>query len=194
MQTARLSRRPTVAAIAACVLFGALLCIDRSATAAPPPPVALPSATENSTDLDQILFVQTLPARAGKEAYALTWIPAPLQKYCLGKSQQACAAMDFCLRTTTPDIRMCKNLGSALTHMPAYPREMSPRRMLSVVLFPPSTMKGFDLLQKLSETMTRSSPQLFSLAARVKARVSLTRLPDDDDLRILEILAAAPFK
>jgi hypothetical protein len=65
--------------------------------------------------------------------------------------------------------------------------------MLSVVLIPPSTMNGFDLLRELVGTRPRSSLQLFSMAARVKARVHFTRQPDDDSFSVLEILAAPPF-
>src|SRR5579863_6650570 len=194
MQAARPFRRLVPAAI----LTFALLCLfpDRAARAEPGVAFAQ-SAPDNSTDLDQILFLQLMPLKngpnAGKDAYTLSWIPAPLQKYCLGKTFDSCAHMDFCLRTTTPTIAMCKNLGSALTRMPPYPRGMSPRRMLSITLFPPSTMQGFDLLQKLAESMPHTSPQLFSMAARVKARVRLTRRPDDDDLTVLAILSVAPF-
>ena len=197
MHAARRLPKPTLAAHVALGLLGALFCIHRSASAETGLASAQPSASQNSTELDQVLFVEVMSIRsgpnAGKDAYTLSWIPAPLQRYCLGKTPQACATMDFCLRTTTPTVSMCRNLGSALTRMPAYPRGMSPRRMLSITLIPPSTMQGFDLLQKLAETMPQSSPQVFSMAARVKARVRLTPRPDDDDLTILEILSSAPF-
>jgi len=183
-------------AIVFCVMLATLATFDRDGSSAPDFAIAQ-SPAQDSTDLDQILFVQVLPPPKGfknaKEAYSLSWIPTPIQRYCLGKTHQNCASMDFCLRTTTPNVSTCRNLGSALAHMPAYPRDMSPRRMLSITLFPPSTMQGFDLLQKLAETMPRSSPQLFSMAARVKARVRLTRKPDDDDFSVLSILSAAPF-
>jgi hypothetical protein len=175
------------AALLLCALLGNPLDLARRASA------QSSAAQPNSVDMEQVLFVQTLPLKNGKDGYALTWIPVPLQKYCLGKTSQQCATMDFCLRTTTPSIAMCRNLGSALQHMPRYPRDMSPRRMLSVFLIPPSTMNGFDLLQKLVETRSRSSLQLFSMAARVTARVRFTRQPDDDSFSVLEILAAPSF-
>ena len=39
----------------------------------------------------------------------------------------------------------------------------------------------------------RVSLQRPALSARVKAKVRLTRKPDDDDFDVLEILAVAPF-
>lgn len=189
-------QRPLLAALVTCLSLGMLFPAVHNATAQSGVAFAQ-SASENSTELDQILFVQILPPpkgfKNGKEAYSLAWIPAPIQKYCMGKTHENCATMDFCLRTTTPNVSMCRNLGSALTRMPHYPPNISPRRMLSIALLPPSTMKGFDLLEKLAATMPRSSPQVFTMSARVKARVRLTRKPDDDDLSVLEILAVAPF-
>ena len=190
MQTPHLFRKPSLAAIFAFALLGLCIGIPHHASAEG-------AQAESSADLEQILFVQIMPVKNGpthaKEAYTLSWIPAPLQKYCLGKPFESCSSMDYCLRTTNRDVSMCRKLGSALAHMPAYPPNMAPRRMISITLFPPSTMKGFDLLQKLAGTMPHSSPQLFSMTARVKARVRLTRKPDDDDFSVLEILAASPF-
>jgi len=197
MRIARPFRRLLLAAIATLTLLGALSITGRPARAESSAAAAQSTAPENSTDLDQILFLQIMPIKngpnRGKDAYTLAWIPAPIQKYCLGKTHDSCASMDYCLRTTNRDVSMCRNLGAALTHMPAYPRDMSPRRMLSITLFPPSTMQGFDLLQKLAATMPHTTPQLFSMSARVKARVRLTRRPDDDDLTILAILSTPPF-
>jgi hypothetical protein len=197
MHTARPLRSFVLAPIVTLALLSTLLCTQRSASAEPVLAAAQSAATENSTELNQILFLQILPPpkglKNGKESFSLSWIPTPIQRYCLGKPFEACSSMDYCLRTTNRNVSMCKNLGSALTHMPAYPRAMTPRRMLSVVLFPPSTMQGFDLLQKLAATIPHTTPQIFSLNARVKARVRLTQKPDDDDLTILEILAIAPF-
>jgi hypothetical protein len=192
MQAARMFRKPALAAIAASALVLVLLVANRGNTAH-----AQSSTPQNSVELDQILFVQILPlpkgVKNGKDGYTLAWIPAPLLKYCLGKTHQACATMDFCLRTTSPEIAMCRNLGSALTRMPRYPANMNPRRMLSIALLPPSTMQGFDLLEKLAATMPHTQPQLFSPSARVKARVRLIHKPDDDDFNVLAILSAAPF-
>ena len=187
MKTSPQLRKLAHGALLVCALLGNPLHL------VPPASAQSPAAQPNSVDSEQILFLQTMPLKNGKDGYGLTWIPVPLQKYCLGKTSQQCATMDFCLRTTTPSIAMCRNLGSALQRMPRYPRDMSPRRMLSIFLIPPSTMNGFDLLQKLAETRPRSSLQLFSMDARVKARVRFTRQPDDDSFSVLEILAASPF-
>lgn len=188
MQAARLFRKLAVVGLVTGALVLVYPVVDGAGDS-----VAYARSAENGVEVEQVLFVQTLPLKNGKVAYDLSWIPAPLEKYCLGKSHQACATMDFCLRTTTPSVAMCRNLGAALTRMPRYPRDMSPRRMLTITLFPPSTMPGFDLLQNVAQTLPRSSAQAFSMAGRVKARVRLTQKPDDDDLTILEILSVAPF-
>jgi hypothetical protein len=119
--------------------------------------------------------------------------PQAIQHYCFGKTSQQCATMDFCLRTTSPEIAMCRDLGSALTHMPRYPRDMIPRRMLSIAFQPPSMIKGFDILQALAQSVPASSLQRFSMGARIKARIQFTRQPDDDDFNLLEVLSAPPF-
>jgi hypothetical protein len=151
------------------------------------------AAQPNSVDIEQILFVQTMPLKNGKTGIVLLWIPQPLQKYCLGKTSEQCATMDFCLCTTTPSISMCRNLGSALQRMPRYPRDMRPARQLSIVFFPPSTIQGFDLVQSLVQTAPQPSLERLSLSTRVKARIRFTRSPDDDDFKLLEVLAAPPF-
>jgi len=43
--------------------------------------------------------------------------------------------MDFCIRTTTKNVSTCRNLAVDLAHLPAYPPDMRPRRMLSIYLY-----------------------------------------------------------
>ena len=159
----------------------------------PTPAARAQSADANAQQLDEILFVQTFPLKNGKEGYVVAWIPKPIQNYCVGKTSQQCATMDFCLRTTTPQVAMCRNLGSALTHMPPYPRDMRPRRMLSILFQPPSTIKGFDILEELARSAPRTSLEHISMDARIKARIQFTRRPNDDDFNLLEVLAGPPF-
>jgi hypothetical protein len=159
----------------------------------PVPSAHAQSADANAQTLEVTLFVQTFPLKNDKLGLDVTWIPKPLQHYCLGKTSQQCATMDFCLRTTSPEIAMCKKLGSALTHMQRYPRDMIPRRMLSIAFLPPSTIKGFNILQQLAQSLPQNSLEHFSMDARIKARIQFTRRPDDDDFNLLEVLAASPF-
>jgi hypothetical protein len=87
---------------------------------------------------------------------------------------------------------MCRNLGMPLSRLPSYPQNMVPRRVLSVVLMR-LTPDHYANLQEFYHRAPRASLEHLSLSARVKARVRLTRTPDDDSLEVLEILAVAPF-
>ena len=147
---------------------------------------------QGSTEMDAILFVQSLPMKNGHDAIDLVWVPQPIQRLCLGKTEQQCASIDYCIRTTNRDVSMCRNLGIPLSRLPSYPRDMVPRRQLSVVLMRLSP-DHFTMLQDFFHRAPKASLEHLSLSARVKARVRFTRKPDDDDFDVLEILAVAPF-
>jgi hypothetical protein len=66
---------------------------------------------------------------------------------------------------------------------------MSPRRMMSIAMLPPTIMKGWDELQAYMARAPKESLEHFSQAARVKAKVAFTRKLDDDDFRVIEILS-----
>jgi hypothetical protein len=161
MKTSSQWRMLASGALLICALLGNPRDLARPASA------QSPATQPNSVDIEQVLFVQTIPLKNGKTGIILLWIPQPIQKYCLGKTSQQCAPMDFCLRTTTPDIAMCRNLGSALQHMPRYPRDMRPRRQLSIVFYPPSTIKGFEIVQNLVQSAPRPSLERLSLHPRL---------------------------
>jgi hypothetical protein len=150
--------------------------------------VAQPSR-ENSIELETFLFVQLPGGKFTPGAVQLVWIPEPLEKYCLGKSHQQCASMDFCIRTTSKNVSTCRNLAVDLAHLPAYPPNMSPRRMMSIAMIPPTIMKGWDELEAYMARLPKEQLEHFSQVARVKAKVILTRKPDDDDFRVVEILS-----
>jgi len=149
-------------------------------------------ATSASTELEAVLFVQSLPMKNGQDAIQLVWIPQPIQRLCLGKTTQQCSAMDYCIRTTTRDVSMCRTLAVPLSRLPSYPPNMVPRRLISVALLN-LTPDHFTLLQDFYHHAPRASLQHLSLSARVKAKVRFTRKPDDDDFDVLEIVAVAPF-
>lgn len=150
------------------------------------------TAQPASTEMDAILFVQTFPMKDGHDAIDLVWIPQPIQRLCLGKTEQQCASIDYCIRTTNRDVSMCRNLGMPLSRLPSYPAGMIPRRQFSVALMR-LTLDHFTMLQDFYHRAPKASLEHLSLSARVKARVRLTRKPDDDDFEVLEILAVAPF-
>jgi hypothetical protein len=149
-------------------------------------------AKPGSTEMDAILFVQSLHMKDGQDAIHLVWIPQPLQRLCLGRTAQQCAAMDYCIRTTNRDVSECRSLGIPLSRLPSYPPGMVPRRQLSVTLMR-LTPDYFPKLQNFYHQAPKASLERLSLSARVKARVRFTRKPDDDDFDVLDIVAVAPF-
>ena len=148
-----------------------------------------PRPGESSLELEQSLFVQLPGGKSTPGGVQLVWIPEPLEKYCLGKTHQQCASMDFCIRTTTKNVPTCRNLAVDLAHLPAYPPDMRPRRMLSIAMIPPTIMKGWEELEDYMARAPKDRLEHFSPLVRVKARVTLTQTPEDDDFRVLEILS-----
>jgi hypothetical protein len=147
-----------------------------------------PRPGESSVELEPSLFVQLPGGKSVPGAVQLVWIPEPLEKYCLGKTHEQCASMDFCIRTTTKNVSTCRNLAVDLAHLPAYPPDMRPRRMLSIGLFL-ARMKGWEELQDYVARAPRDRLEHFSPMARIKAKVTFTRTAEDDDFRVLEILS-----
>ncbi len=151
---------------------------------------SLPSPHENTFELEESLFVQDPHLKSGTRAIQVMWIPQPIEKYCLGKTAEQCSTIDYCIRTTNKHAAMCQNLSVDTTRLPAYPPDIRPRRVLSVLcLFPMSPAKGFGDLIKFFESAPKGSLDRLSASARIKARVKLTRLVDDDRLELLEVLA-----
>jgi len=148
-----------------------------------------PRPGESSLELEPSLFVQLPGGKSTPGAVQLVWIPEPLEKYCLGKTHDQCASMDFCIRTTTKNVSTCRNLAVDLAHLPAYPPDMRPRRMLSIGLYPPTVMKGWEELQDYVARAPKDRLEHFSPLARIKAKVTFTRTREDDGFRVLEILS-----
>ncbi len=143
---------------------------------------------ESSIELEPSLFVQLPGGKSNPGTIQLVWIPEPLEKYCLGKTHEQCASMDFCIRTTSKNVSTCRNLAVDLAHFPTYPADMRPRRMLSVGLYL-ARMKGWEELQDYVARAPKDRLEHFSPLARIKAKVTFTRTPEDDDFRVLEILS-----
>lgn len=144
---------------------------------------------ESGVELEQSLFVQLPGGKFTPGAVQLVWIPEPLVKYCLGKTHDQCASMDFCIRTTTKNVSTCRNLAVDLAHLPTYPPNMRPRRMMSIAMIPPTIMKGWQELEDYMARVPKEQFQHFSSTARVKAKLILTQTPEDDDFRVVEILS-----
>jgi hypothetical protein len=152
-------------------------------------PAQTPRPGESRLELEPSLFVQIPGGKITPGAVQLVWIPEPLEKYCFGKTHQQCASMDFCIRTTTKNVSTCRNLAVDLAHLPAYPPDMRPRRMLSIALIPPTIMKGWEELQDYVARVPKDGLEHFSPLVRIKAKVTFIRTPEDDDFRVLEILS-----
>jgi len=147
-----------------------------------------PRPGASSLELEPSLFVQLPGGKSTPGAVQLVWIPEPLEKYCFGKTHEQCASMDFCIRTTTKNVSTCRNLAVDLARLPAYPPDMRPRRMLSVRLYPPTLMKGWELQDYVARA-PKDRLEHFSSLARIEAKVTFTRTPEDDGFRVLEILS-----
>ena len=150
------------------------------------------TAKASSTEMEAVLFVQSLHMKDGTDAIQLVWIPQPLERVCLGKTVEQCSSIDYCIRTTNRNVKMCRELGMPLSRLPSYPPNMVPRRLISVVLTR-LTPDYFRNLQEFYHRSPRPSLEHLSLSTRVKARVRFTRKPDDDDLDVLDVVAVAPF-
>ena len=150
-------------------------------------------AQGNSVELDEILFVQAPEHDNGSGGIEVEWIPEPLQKFCLGKTMSQCSAMDFCIRTTSKQISMCKNLAIPLSRLPSYPPGMTPRRMMSLGFYKLAPGGPYQRLEDFYKSLPRSALTRISMTARVKARIRFTRGQNDDDFQLEQVLAVAPF-
>ena len=151
------------------------------------------AAAADTIEIEALLFVQNPQPAGPRPGIAVVWIPQPLLKYCLGKTAKECATIDYCNRTTNRDVPMCKNV----VRLRPFPADMHPRRQLSItysaIVPETSPVKGIAMLQTFYNSLPPASFDRLSNNVRIKARVKLTRLPNDDDFDILEYLAVGPF-
>jgi hypothetical protein len=151
------------------------------------------SSFSQGTELDEILFVQAPENDNGSGGIVLAWIPDPLQKICLGKTLSQCSAMDFCIRTTTKTVAMCRNLAIPLSRLPAYPRGMTPHRVMSLSFYKLSPGGPYQPLVDIYKSLPSSSLDRLSMDARIKARIRVTHSANDDSIQLEQVLATAPF-
>ncbi len=142
---------------------------------------------------DEILFVQAPEHDNGSGGIVVIWIPQPLQKVCLGKTASQCSAMDYCIRTTSKQVSICRNLAVPLSRLPSYPAGMIPRRMMSLSFYKLAPGGPYQPLEDAYKSLPRSSLEHISMTARIKARIRFTRSADDDDMRLEQVLGTAPF-
>ncbi len=133
------------------------VCLGSGAIAFAQP--SLPAPHNGTFELEKWLFVQDPHLGRMKGGIPVLWIPEPLQKYCVGKTGQQCSTIDFCIRTTTKSVAMCQNLSVDVTRLPAYPVDMRPRRVLSVVYFPLAPAKGLATFSSFS----KARPRIYSI-------------------------------
>jgi hypothetical protein len=144
---------------------------------------------ERTSELEASLFIQDPHLASGKKGVQVIWIPQPVQKYCLGKTYKECSTIDYCIRTTDKHAAMCQHLSVNTMRLPAYPPDVSPRRVLSIVYFSPmETAKGFGRLEGFFENAPKGALDHLSTNARFKAKIKLTRSADDDHFDLLEVL------
>jgi hypothetical protein len=151
------------------------------------------SSFSQGTDVDAILFVQAPENDNGSGGIDIAWIPEPLQKICLGKTLSQCAAMDFCIRTTTKTVPMCRNLAIPLSRLPAYPPGMRPRRVMSLSFYKLTPGGPYQPLVDIYKSLPSSSLERLSMDARIKARIRVTHSANDDSIQLEEVLGTAPF-
>jgi hypothetical protein len=150
---------------------------------------SLLAAQERTSELEVSLFVQDPHLANDKKGVQVIWIPQPVQKYCLGKTPKECSTIDYCIRTTNKHGAICQNLGVDTAHLPAYPPDVSPRRVLSIVyFFPMDGAKGFGRLAEFFEKAPKGALDHLSKNARIRASVKLSRSADDDQFDVLEVL------
>jgi hypothetical protein len=177
-----------------CVLILCLLFL-------PPGPLARPGAGtaraqasfSQGEELDVTLFLLAPEHDNGSGGIVVAWIPEPLQNVCVGRTMSQCAAMDFCIRTTTKSVAMCRNLAIPLSRLPRYPPDMRPRRVISLSFYKLLPGGPYQPLQDFYNSLPSSSLNRISMDARIRARISFTHTSNDDNFRIEQVLATAPF-
>jgi hypothetical protein len=151
------------------------------------------SSFSQGTELDEILLVQAPENDNGSGGIVLAWVPEPLQQSCLGRTLSQCAAMDFCIRTTTKTVPMCRNLAIPLSRLPSYPRGMTPPRVMSLSFYKLTPGGPYQPLVDIYKSLPSSSLDRLSMDARIKARIRYTHSGNNDSMQMEQVLSTAPF-
>jgi hypothetical protein len=149
-----------------------------------------------TSEREEFLFLLNPPSGPGFQgAVNALWVPAPMVKYCLGKSREECVAIDYCVRTTNRNVAECRNLSVDLNAIPKYSPSLYPRRVMGVTLFPAAAdaIKGMDGLFAAYASRPRTELDRLSIKLRFKVRIRVKRSADDDDFDLLEVLSVPQF-
>jgi hypothetical protein len=151
------------------------------------------SKVQSTVELEDFLYILDPHFKGQPDAIDLMWIPKPVESLCLGKPFEKCASMDYCSRTTNQNVSMCQNLGMDLSKLPKYPSDVRPKRVLSIVFYRGSLIKGWAALRTYFDSQPPGTFDRISKSQRIKARIKLIRSTDDDQFELLEVLAVPPL-
>jgi hypothetical protein len=151
------------------------------------------SKVQSTAELEDFLYILDPHFKQQPNAIDLMWIPKPVESLCLGKPFEKCASIDYCSRTTNQHISICQNLGMDLSKLPKYPSDVRPKRVLSIMFYQESLIKGWAALRTYFEGQPPGTFDRVSKSQRIRARIKLTRSTDDDQFELLEVLAVSPI-
>jgi len=80
-----------------------------------------------------------------------------------------------------------------LSKLPKYSSDVRPKRVLSIVFYRGSLIKGWAALRTYFDSQPPGTFDRVSKSARIKARLKLIRSTDDDQFELLEVLAVPPL-
>ena len=150
---------------------------------------------EGTSELEESLFVLNPHLKNAKGVeipgvLTVVSVPQPIQKYCMGKNSDQCAAIDYCIRTTTKSVAMCQKLPPYLRNLPPYPAGMRPNRQYSISFFQGAPgINGFDALRRFYDAAPKGTLDVFSAHARFKAKIQFTKTANDGEFKLLEVLS-----
>ena len=150
---------------------------------------------EGVSELEESLFVLNGHVKNAKGAeipgvLMVVSVPQPIQKYCMGKTSDQCATIDFCIRTTTKSVAMCQKLPPNLRNLPPYPAGMRPNRMFSISFFQQApSIKGFEALRQFYDNAPKGTLDVLSTNARFKAKIRFTKTANDGNFELLEAVS-----
>jgi hypothetical protein len=153
------------------------------------------SQAEGVSELQESLFVLNGHVKNAKGVeipgvLTVVSVPQPIQKYCMGKTPDQCATIDFCIRTTTKSVSMCQKLPPNLRNLPPYPAGMRPNRQYSISFFQGApNIKGFDALRRFYDAAPKGSLDVFSAHARFQAKIRFTKTANDGNFELLEVVS-----
>jgi len=158
-------------------------------------PSTAQSQTEGASELEESLFLLNAHVKNAKGVeipgvLTVVSVPQPIQKYCMGKTSNQCAAIDFCIRTTTKSVPTCQKLPPNLRNLPPYPAGMRPNRQYSISFFQGApNIKGFDALRRFYDAAPKDALDILSAHGRFQAKIRFTKTANDGNFELLEVVS-----